>query len=78
MSFYSSLRNLSKSKTDVVVGGVCGGLGEHTPIPAWMWRAAFLGALLFLGSGGLLYVILWVALPEGKSVPPAAPPPPAS
>jgi phage shock protein PspC (stress-responsive transcriptional regulator) len=73
MSFVSSLRNLSKSKTDCVLGGVCGGLGAHTPIPAWIWRAAFLCALLFLGSGGLLYIILWIALPEDKSVPPADP-----
>jgi len=71
MSIGSSLRNLSKSKTDCVLGGVCGGLGAHTPIPAWIWRAAFLFALLFLGSGGLLYIILWIALPEEKGPPPA-------
>ena len=74
MSFLSNLRNLSKSKKDCVLGGVCGGLGEYTPLPAWIWRAAFLAWLLFFGSGGLLYMILWIALPEGKTEPPAAPP----
>lgn len=69
MSFASNLRNLSKSKTDCVIGGVCGGLGKYTPIPAWMWRAAFLVALLVFGTGGLVYVILWIALPEDKTEP---------
>jgi phage shock protein PspC (stress-responsive transcriptional regulator) len=71
MSFVSNLRNLSKSKTDCVIGGVCGGLGTYTPIPAWMWRAAFLVALLVFGTGGLAYVILWIALPEDNAGPPA-------
>jgi len=29
-------------------------------------------ALLVFGSGGLVYIILWIALPEDKSEPPAA------
>ena len=74
MSFASNLKNLSKSKTDCVLGGVCGGLGTYTPIPAWMWRAAFLVALLVFGTGGLVYIILWIALHEAKGEPPAEPP----
>ena len=76
MSFLTNLRNLSKSKSDCVIGGVCGGLGIYTPIPAWMWRAAFLTALLVFGTGGLVYIILWIALPESKETPPAPPSPP--
>ncbi len=72
----SFLRALAKSKTDVVIGGVCGGFGAHTPIPAWIWRAGFLVALLCFGTGGLVYIILWIALPEEKT--PPAPPPPAA
>ena len=75
MSLFSGLRNLTKSKTDCVVGGVCGGLGQHTPIPAWLWRAAFLVALLVFGTGGMVYIILWIAIPDE---PVAPPPPPAS
>jgi phage shock protein PspC (stress-responsive transcriptional regulator) len=73
MSFGSTLRNLSKSKTDCMIGGVCGGLGAHTWIPTWMWRAGFLLALLFFGTGALLYIVLWIALPEDKPKPPADP-----
>jgi phage shock protein PspC (stress-responsive transcriptional regulator) len=74
MSFLSNLRSLSKSKTDCVLGGVCGGLGKYTSLPTWMWRAAFLVALLVFGTGGLAYIILWIALPEDKGEPPSAPP----
>jgi phage shock protein PspC (stress-responsive transcriptional regulator) len=74
MSFLSNLRNLSKSKSDCVVGGVCGGLGTYTPIPAWIWRVAFLIALLIFGTGGMFYIILWIALPDEKPKPPAEPP----
>jgi len=49
-----------------MVGGVCGGLGAHTPIPAWIWRVLFLVLLLFVGSGALIYIILWIALPDEK------------
>ncbi len=70
MSFWSNLRNLSKSKDDCVVSGVCGGLGKGTPIPAWIWRAGFLAALLMFGSGGLIYFILSLALPDETPRPP--------
>lgn len=67
------LKDLSKSKSDVMIGGVCGGLGKHTLVPTWMWRAGFLVTLLFFGTGGLVYIILWIALPDEK---PSSPPTP--
>jgi phage shock protein PspC (stress-responsive transcriptional regulator) len=57
------LRNLRKSKTDKNISGVCGGLGEHTPVPSWIWRALFL-VLLFCGGVGLIaYIILAICMP---------------
>ena len=61
------LRRLSKSSTDVQIGGVCGGLGEHTPIPTWAWRMLFLGLLLSFGAGVIPYLLLWICLPESKT-----------
>jgi phage shock protein C len=62
--FGGALRRLTKSKTDVWLGGVCGGLGEHTPLPSWVWRLVFLILLCCYGTGVLVYVLLWICLPE--------------
>ena len=56
-------RNLRKSSKDCLVGGVCGGLGENSPIPAWIWRVFFLVLLLCFGTGLLAYIILWICMP---------------
>ena len=39
------LQELTKSDTDKWIGGVCGGLGQHSPLPSWVWR--FMFAFLF-------------------------------
>jgi phage shock protein C len=62
--FIAVLRRLTKSKKDQWLGGVCGGLGEHTPLPSWVWRLLFLGLLICYGTGVLLYVLLWICLPQ--------------
>jgi phage shock protein C len=62
--FLANLRSLSRSPTNSYIGGVCGGLGEHTIMPAWAWRLGFL-ALLLLGVGVGIYVLLWLSLPQG-------------
>jgi len=62
--FAGWLRRLTKSKKDEWLGGVCGGLGEHTPLPSWVWRLVFLLLLCCYGTGVLLYILLWICLPE--------------
>lgn len=48
------LRSLAKSKTDTVLFGVCGALGQATAIPSWAWRMAFAAPLILSwGVGGL-------------------------
>ena len=56
------LRNLRKSDKDRNISGVCGGLGEHTPVPSWIWRALFL-VMLFSGAGLIAYIILAICMP---------------
>jgi phage shock protein C len=60
------LRRLAKSRSDTWLGGVCGGLGENTPLPSWVWRLAFLILLCWYGTGFLLYFLLWICLPEPR------------
>jgi|SRR4051812_44325794 len=51
------------SKSDRVFGGVCGGLGRATDVPAWAWRVIFCLCVFGLGFGLLLYILLWIFVP---------------
>jgi phage shock protein PspC (stress-responsive transcriptional regulator) len=62
--FTGCLRRIARSSKDEWLGGVCGGLGEQTPIPSWAWRFLFLIALFCYGTGVLVYIALWICLPE--------------
>lgn len=57
------LQNLTKSEKDRWISGVCGGLGEHTPVPSWTWRILFTLFLFFCGTGLILYILLWIFVP---------------
>ena len=59
---------LFRSQTDVMIGGVCGGLARYLRVDAALVRLFFV--LLALGGNGigiLVYLLLWMILPlEGK------------
>ncbi len=65
--FWDNVRNLKKSATDKKIAGVCGGLGEHTPVPAWLWRALFLILIFAGGTGIIAYVVLWICMPAPET-----------
>lgn len=58
-------QRFTRSMTDRVLGGVCGGLADYLGIQAWWVRVAFGVLVAFtLGSSLLLYIALWLAMPE--------------
>lgn len=58
------MRRLYRSRTEKVVGGVAGGLGEYLAIdPIWA-RLGFVLLAVTGGSGVLIYLIMWVLIPE--------------
>jgi phage shock protein C len=63
LGFWDSVRNLKKSATDKKIAGVCGGFGEYTPVPAWLWRALFLVLVFVWGTGIFAYVVFWICMP---------------
>ena len=77
-TFLAFLQKLTKSKKDCWLGGVCGGLGVHSPVPSWVWRLIFLVLGFAFGTGVAAYVILWICLPEDGAAksPPAETPKP--
>jgi signal transduction histidine kinase len=57
-------RRFSRSSTDKVLGGVCGGLAAGLGIDALIVRGAFIVLTLAGGTGVLAYVVLWLVLPQ--------------
>jgi phage shock protein C len=57
---------LRRSCTDKMIGGVCGGLAEHTGIDSLVWRVGLVGLTLAGGAGVLVYLLLWVLMPPGQ------------
>jgi phage shock protein C len=51
---------IKRSKTDSIIGGVCGGIAEATDTSALAWRIIFLLA----PSSFWIYVTLWILLKE--------------
>jgi phage shock protein C len=60
----SFLQRLTRSRRDRIIGGVCGGLGQSTDLPSWAWRVIFCLTLLYFGAGLLIYLLLWIFLPQ--------------
>ena len=48
------------------LGGVCSGLGNYLGINRYLVRFLWLLLTVFFGIGLLLYVVLWIAVPEMK------------
>jgi signal transduction histidine kinase/phage shock protein PspC (stress-responsive transcriptional regulator) len=59
-----SLRHLHRSRTDRILGGVCGGLARSLGIDPLVVRVAVVALTVAGGTGALLYVLAWLMLPE--------------
>jgi phage shock protein C len=57
---------LRRSCTDKMLGGVCGGLAEHTGVDSLVWRVGFVALTLAGGAGFVVYLLLWVLMPPGQ------------
>ncbi len=61
-------KRLQRSRTDKVLGGVAGGLAQYFGIDTMIVRVLFLLMILPGGISPLLYVLLWVLMPEEPAV----------
>ena len=55
---------LRRSRTDRWLGGVCGGLAPATNIDAWVWRLLFVLCTITFGFGAVIYLLMWIFVPE--------------
>lgn len=58
-----SVKKLMRSSTDKKIAGVCGGLAEYFDLDSTIIRLIWVLAVFLAGTGGLVYLILWIVLP---------------
>lgn len=60
---------LYRNSSDSFIAGICGGLGNHLNIDPILFRILFVLAFILGGSGLLIYIILWIVIPEKPATP---------
>jgi phage shock protein C len=60
----AALNALRRSRSDRWIAGVCGGIAAATGMEPWLTRLLFSVLLLFGGAGFLLYLLLWLFVPN--------------
>ena len=60
-------KRLYRDEDNKVLGGVCSGLGHYFNVdPVW-FRIGFIFALFVFGSSALIYLILWIIIPQATT-----------
>src|ERR1700750_175435 len=60
----SAVNAFRRSRSDRVLGGVCGGMARATGVESWVWRLLFAVLFIFAGAGLLVYLLLWIFVPS--------------
>jgi phage shock protein PspC (stress-responsive transcriptional regulator) len=63
-TYNTGARTLFRDPDDHLLGGVCAGLANYFDIQAIWVRLLFAVAVVFFGTGLLLYAILWIVIPR--------------
>lgn len=65
-----AINGLQRSRDERWLGGVCGGLSRISGLAPWIWRLIFIASLPCHGIGLLVYLTLWLLVPEERERPP--------
>ena len=57
-------KKLYRSRTNRVIAGVAGGLGDYFEVDATLIRILLVAFTLAGGSGIILYILAWIIIPE--------------
>ena len=57
-------RKLYRTRKDRMISGVCGGLGDFFGIDSTLIRVIFALLAIFGGSGIVIYLVMWLIVPE--------------
>jgi phage shock protein C len=58
------VKRLFRSNKNRAIGGVCGGLGDYFAIDPVILRILFVLGFIIFGIGVIVYLILWIMMPE--------------
>jgi phage shock protein C len=61
---------LTRSTTETMIAGVCGGLAEYFNIDPVIVRLIFVLVTLTSGMGIPVYIVLWIVMPRAGATPP--------
>jgi phage shock protein C len=63
-------RKLYRSQANRMVAGVCGGMAEYFNVDATLIRVLFVVLAVFGGAGLVLYLLMWIIVPDATKAPP--------
>ena len=61
-------KKLYRDPYDSAIGGVCSGLGYYWNIDTLLIRILFVIVALWAGGGLMIYIILWIVIPQARTV----------
>ncbi len=67
-------KRLMRSRKERMIAGVCGGLAEYFHMDPTIVRVIFVLAALVNGIGLIVYLVLWLVMPEAPVSTPVVPP----
>ena len=62
------MKKLTKSNTNRVLAGVCGGIAEYFDCDPTIIRLLFIALSIFVGSGLLLYILAAIIMPGADNI----------
>lgn len=64
----SNERKLTRSRSDRMLAGVCGGLAQFFGLDTSLVRIAYAILTIFTAFAGVLvYILMWIIIPEEKN-----------
>lgn len=64
------MKRLYRSRKDLLLGGVCGGIAEYLGVDPTLVRVVFVVLAVASGIGVLIYFLLWLLIPQEGEAPP--------
>jgi phage shock protein C len=63
----NEVRRLFRSRSDRVIGGVCGGLAAYLNVDPMLIRLAAVALVFLNGVGVVAYLVMWIVVPDEEA-----------